>query len=86
MAEGVIVHSGGKSNLPSEFKDPFIGVGVKRVTYEFNNRRSSMFRENKFHEATVYLENGNSSGKQDFYDDDPETLRKRVENFINNLK
>ena len=73
-----------QENLPSEFQDPFTNDSVTRVTFSFNKRRS-LFRESKFHQAAVYFENGNSSGKQNFYDDDAELIRVRVENFINDL-
>ena len=43
-------------------------------------------RDNCFHRAVIHLSNGGSSGQQEFCDDDPETLKKRVEEFINNLK
>jgi hypothetical protein len=78
-------NSSGGSNIPSEFKDPFNHDSINRVSFMFRKNRS-MFNQNKFHHATVYLENGNTKGEQDFYDDDPELLRKKVENFINNLK
>lgn len=77
-------YSGGK--LPSEFKDPFTNDSIDRVYYEFHKQRSTMFRGGCFHRAVVHLENGNTSGKQEFFDDDPEMLRRKVENFIKGLK
>jgi len=76
----------GGSKLPSEFKDPFTHDSVDWVTFNFHKKRSRMFRNGCFHEAIVRLENGNTSGKQEFYDDDPDMLRKKVDNFINSLK
>lgn len=79
-------NSGGSSNsLPSEFKDPFVNDAVDSVTFRFRKWRS-MLCDNKFHEAVVYLKNGNTSGKQEFYDDDPENLRRRVDEFIKSLE
>lgn len=74
------------AKLPSEFKDPFTNASVDRVYYEFHKQKSTMFREGCFHKATVYLQNGNTTGKQEFYDNYPDMLRRKVENFINSLK
>ena len=71
--------------IPSEFKNPFNKDSIDRVYYEFH-RSKSMFRKDCFHKASIYLKQGNTSGTQEFFDDDPEKLRKKVENFINNLK
>ena len=84
MSFGIKVNSEG-TNLPSEFKDPFTNDAVDSVDYTFNKRRSFM-RDDKFHKATVFLVSGDTRGRQDFYDDDPDILRIRVDNFINNLK
>ena len=75
----------GNSALPTEFKDPFVADAITSVDYSFNKRKSFM-RDDCFHQAKVYFNNGNSKGDQSFYDDDPDTLRKRVDNFINSLK
>jgi len=55
--------------LPSEFKDPFNKDSVDRVYYEFHRTKSFM-RGNCFHRATIYLENNNTQGIQNFYNDD----------------
>jgi len=72
--------------LPSEFNDPFTSKSVDRVYYEFHKTKSTIFRNGCFHKATIHLENGNTKGTQDFYDDNPDILRQKVENFINGLK
>ena len=74
------------TKLPSEFKDPFTNDSVDRVYYEFHKNKSNIFRGGCFHKATVYLENGNTKGEQEFYDNNPDMLRRKVENFINSLK
>lgn len=84
MSEILNTNSEG-AKLPSEFKDPFTNDSVDRVYYEFH-RTKSYFRKNCFHCATIYLVNDNTKGSQEFYDDDPELLRQKVENFIKNLK
>lgn len=72
-------------SLPSEFKDPFTHDSIDNVKYEFYKTKSFL-RDDKFHKATVYLKADNTSGFQNFYDNDPEILRQKVENFINSLK
>ena len=73
-----------KNMLPSEFKDPFTGDCIETVIYEFHKRKS-FFRGDCFHSATVKFTSGNTNGRQEFYDDDPNTLRNRVEQFIKDL-
>lgn len=75
----------GENVLPTEFKNPFKSTSIDRIYFEFHKRKSGLFREGCFHKATVYFENGNTSGSQDFFDDDPDNLRRRVDHFINNL-
>lgn len=72
------------NSVPSEFKDPFSNDAIERVEYNFYKKRS-LFRQDKFHRATVYFSKGETSGHQDFYDDDPQLIFKRVQSFINNL-
>lgn len=71
--------------IPSEFKNPFTVDSIDRVYYEFHKDKS-FFRKNCFHQATIYMKNGTTQGSQEFFDDDPELLRQKVENFIKNLK
>lgn len=68
----------------SEFVDPFNKDGVDYISIQLCKRKS-MFRDNKLHKATVYLKNGNTSGEQEFYDDDVNNLFIRIQSFINKL-
>jgi len=72
------------SALPTEFSDPFANDSINKVVFEFNKTKS-FFRDDKFHEARIYFTKGTTSGSQKFFDDDPDLLKKRVDNFINNL-
>lgn len=81
----------GKQNLigekrfsPSEKKDPFKNENIESVKFFFYKRRS-FIREDKHHVAEVIFINGNTTGKQVFYDDDADDLKDRVSKFIENL-
>ena len=73
------------SNLPSEFKDPFKKDAVDRVVIEFNKTKSTWFRDGKHHTATVYFSEGNTKGQQEFFDDDPQELLRRIQTFVDRL-
>lgn len=66
------------------FQDPFTKKGVDRVTFEVATR-PSMFRDNKKCRATIYFNNGHTSGNHDIFHDDFQDLVKLVDIFINNL-
>lgn len=82
---GDLLDKDGVYRVPPTFKNMFKKSAVKSVSYHFYAEKS-MFRDDGSHTATVRIEDGSASIKQNFFSDDENDLVKQVEEFINNLK
>lgn len=71
-------------NTVSLFNDPFKVKAIKKVSIELHNRQS-FFREDKFHQATIYFSVNNTDGQHHIYSNDFQELYNLIQIFISSL-
>jgi len=81
-----LLNKEGVMKVPPSFNHIFEKENIKYITYHFHPTKSSIWRDDKYHEALVHLKTDGASSTVKFFDNDQQALTKQVEEFINNLK
>ena len=81
-----LINNEGVLKVPPSFTNMFKKKSIKNITYEFNSKKSYVFRRNMYHEATIRFSIDDTDMSQSFYDDDMNDLVKQVEEFVKTLK